>query len=148
MNKNDSERLGSVLEQIGLQPTSDVHTANVVVLNSCSVRQTAEDRIYGTVRELDLIQVKGKNEPVKVWELMGMSDMTMTPKEKESLEVYQQGLELYRKRNWQEAIGYMNQAIQLDPTCHVTEIYTQRAGLYQLNPPPDDWNGVFVMTTK
>jgi len=100
------------------------------------------------VRELDLIQVKGKNEPVKVWELMGMSDMTMTPKEKESLEVYQQGLELYRKRNWQEAIGYMNQAIQLDPTCHVAEIYTQRAGLYQLNPPPDDWNGVFVMTTK
>lgn len=100
------------------------------------------------VRELDLIQVKGKNEPVKVWELLGTSDMTLTPQEKESLEIYQQGLELYRKRNWQEAIGYMNQALQLDPNCHVAEIYSQRAGLYQLNPPPDDWNGVFVMTTK
>ena len=100
------------------------------------------------VRELDLIQVKGKNEPVKVWELLGMSDMTMTPHQKEALDVYQQGLELYRKRNWQEAIGYMNQTLQLDPTCHVADIYSQRAGLYQLNPPPDDWNGVFIMTTK
>jgi len=100
------------------------------------------------VRELDLIQVKGKNEPVKVWELLGLSDHQLTPQEKESLDIYHQGLELYRKRNWEEAIGYMNQAIQLDPTCHVAEIYAQRAGLYQLNPPPDDWNGVFVMTTK
>ena len=100
------------------------------------------------VRELDLIQVKGKNEPVKVWELLGMADMQMTPQEKDALDVYQQGLELYRKRNWQEAIGYMNQALQLDPNCHVAEIYAQRAGLYQLNPPGDDWNGVFVMTTK
>jgi len=100
------------------------------------------------VRELDLIQVKGKNDPVKVWELLGMSDMQMTPQEKDALDVYQQGLELYRKRNWQEAIGYMNQALQLDPNCHVAEIYAQRAGLYQLNPPGDDWNGVFVMTTK
>ena len=64
MNKNDSERLVSVLEQIGLQPTSDVHTANVVVLNSCSVRQTAEDRIYGTVRELDLIRKREKRDVI------------------------------------------------------------------------------------
>jgi adenylate cyclase len=100
------------------------------------------------VRELDLIQVKGKTEPVKVWELLGTSDMPVSDNQKQSLEIYHEGLRLYRERNWQEAIAYFQQAKQLDPTCHVAEIYEERANLYQLNPPPAEWNGVFVMTTK
>ena len=100
------------------------------------------------VRELDLIQVKGKTEPVKVWELLGTSDMPMSDNQKQSLEIYHEGLRLYRERNWQEAIAYFQQAKQLDPTCHVAEIYEERANLYQLNPPTAEWNGVFVMTTK
>jgi adenylate cyclase len=101
-----------------------------------------------TVRELDLIQVKGKTEPVKVWELLGTNDMVMSSYQEQSLEIYHEGLRLYRDRNWQEAIAYFQQAKQLDPACHVAEIYEQRANLYQLNPPPAEWNGVFVMTTK
>jgi adenylate cyclase len=101
-----------------------------------------------TVRELDLIQVKGKSEPVKVWELMGMADMAMTDDQRQSLELYHEGLKLYRARKWEEAVAYFQQARRLDATCHVAEIYEQRANLYQLNPPPADWNGVFVMTTK
>jgi len=100
------------------------------------------------VRELDLIQVKGKTEPVKVWELLGTSDMTMSDNQKQSLEIYHEGLRLYREKSWQEAIAYFQQARQLDPTCHVADIYEQRANLYQINPPPAGWNGVFVMTTK
>jgi len=100
------------------------------------------------VRELDLIQVKGKTEPVKVWELLGTTDMPMSDNQKQSLEIYHEGLRLYRERSWQEAIAYFQQAKQLDPTCHVADIYEQRANLYQINPPPAEWNGVFVMTTK
>jgi adenylate cyclase len=101
-----------------------------------------------TVRELDLIQVKGKTEPIKVFELLGTSDMQMTAEQKEAMEIYSEGLKLYRERKFDEAIAYMNQALQLDPTCRVADVYAQRAALYQLNPPPEDWNGVFVMTTK
>ena len=100
------------------------------------------------VRELDLIQVKGKTDPVKVWELLGTSDTPISDNQKQSLEIYHEGLRLYRERNWQEAIAYFQQAKQLDPICHVAEIYEQRANLYQLNPPPVEWTGVFVMTTK
>ncbi len=100
------------------------------------------------VRELDLIQVKGKTEPIKVYELLGASGMQMTPEQKEAMEMYHEGLQLYRQRKWDEAIAYMNQAYSLDPTCHVAQIYAQRAALYQLNPPPEEWDGVFVMTTK
>ncbi|PIT86367.1 MAG: tRNA (N6-isopentenyl adenosine(37)-C2)-methylthiotransferase MiaB [Candidatus Magasanikbacteria bacterium CG10_big_fil_rev_8_21_14_0_10_43_6] len=46
MNKNDSERMVSLLNAMGLQSTDDVDTADVILMNSCSVRQTAEDRVY------------------------------------------------------------------------------------------------------
>jgi adenylate cyclase len=100
------------------------------------------------VRELDLIQVKGKTEPVKVFELLGPADMQMGDSQRQALELYHEGMQLYRQRKWEEAIAYMQQTYSLDPTCFVAQIYTQRASLYQLNPPPEDWNGVFVMTTK
>ena len=99
-------------------------------------------------RELDMIQVKGKTEPVKVFELLGKMGMQMTENQKQSLELYHEGLKLYRERKWEEAIAYFQQSFSLDETCYVAQIYTQRASLYQINPPPDDWNGVFIMTTK
>ncbi len=99
-------------------------------------------------RELDLIQVKGKTEPVKVYELLGRATMSLSDNQKQSLELYHEGLKLYRERKWEESIAYFNQAFGLDEKCYVAQIYAQRASLYQLNPPPEDWNGVFVMTTK
>jgi hypothetical protein len=42
----------------------------------------------------------------------------------------------------------MQQAYSLDETCYAAQIYSERASLYQLTPPPDDWNGIFVMTAK
>ncbi len=52
MNKNDSERVASLLLGLGLECTDDELEADLVLLNSCSVRQTAEDRIFGKVRKL------------------------------------------------------------------------------------------------
>ncbi len=100
------------------------------------------------VRELDLIQVKGKSEPVKVFALLGPLDMELTEYQRTANEMYHEGLKLYRERKWEEAIAYFNQAIKLDPQCGVASIYTERSQLYQLNPPSDNWNGVFVMTSK
>ena len=100
------------------------------------------------VRELDLIQVKGKTEPVRVYELLGTADMEMTENQRQSLEMYHEGLKYYRSRKWEEAIAYLQQAYSLDETCFVAQIYTERANLYQITPPPAEWNGVFVMTTK
>jgi len=47
MNKNDSERIESILRNMGMQATDQQDDADVILMNSCSVRQTAEDRIYG-----------------------------------------------------------------------------------------------------
>jgi len=53
MNKNDSERIAGLLSGIGMECTDDEKEADLVLLNSCSVRQTAEDRVMGKVRTLN-----------------------------------------------------------------------------------------------
>ena len=68
MNTADSERLGSALEQLGLTATSRPADADVVVLNSCVVRQSAEDKVTGT---LNLTQPLRKKRPDTVLALTG-----------------------------------------------------------------------------
>ena len=55
MNVHDSERMAGLLEQAGYEPTADAADADVVVINTCSVRERAEDKLYtrlGELREL------------------------------------------------------------------------------------------------
>ena len=53
MNRAESERLGSFLEQLDYQPTAVAEEASLVVLNSCVVRQSAENRAIG---KLDVLR--------------------------------------------------------------------------------------------
>ena len=68
MNTADSERLGSALQQLGLAPAARPADADVVVLNSCVVRQSAEDKVTGA---LNLTQPLRKKRPDSVLALTG-----------------------------------------------------------------------------
>lgn len=54
MNTNDSERIRGVLESLGLGEAKEPRGCDVVVMNTCSVRQSAEDRVFGAMRDLAL----------------------------------------------------------------------------------------------
>lgn len=58
MNKNDSERIATLLDGIGFESRSEPKQADLVLINTCSVRQTAEDRVYGQVRELSRLKAQ------------------------------------------------------------------------------------------
>ena len=68
MNKADSERLGAALEQLGLRQVDRASAADVIVLNSCVVRQSAEDKVVGAVTWLQPLK---KNHPERLVALMG-----------------------------------------------------------------------------
>ncbi len=68
MNVADSQRLGSALEHLGYEFTVKVEDADVIVLNTCVVRQSAEDKAYGRLGSLK--PLKSKN-PGLVVNLMG-----------------------------------------------------------------------------
>ncbi len=52
MNKSDSERIGWVLEKIGCQATDKISSADLIIINMCSVRQSAVDRVYGLIEKI------------------------------------------------------------------------------------------------
>ena len=48
MNKNDSERIASLLSSLGFASTEEESIADLILVNTCSVRQSAEDRVFGS----------------------------------------------------------------------------------------------------
>lgn len=60
MNKSDSGRIASLLESSGLKETRKEKEADLVILNTCTVRQSAEDRIYGEIKNLKKLKSKPK----------------------------------------------------------------------------------------
>lgn len=99
-------------------------------------------------REMDLVIVMGKTEPVRIYELIALADEVQTDATKKFLESYHNGLEAYKKRAWKSAIDQFHQALAIRRDDIVSNLYIQRATLFIDVPPPDDWNGVFVMTKK
>lgn len=68
MNKADSERLGSALDQMGFHQVSSADDAQIIVLNSCVVRQNAEDRVSGVLTSMKPLK---EGNPSRVLALMG-----------------------------------------------------------------------------
>jgi tRNA-2-methylthio-N6-dimethylallyladenosine synthase len=66
MNKNDSERIATVVERLGYEQVSSQDDADLIVVNTCSVRQSAEDRVYGQARNWERLKEKNPKLVVAV----------------------------------------------------------------------------------
>lgn len=64
MNAHDSERMAGLLEQAGYEPTDDAGDADVVVINTCSVREHAEDKLYTRLGELRVLAQEHGHNPI------------------------------------------------------------------------------------
>jgi adenylate cyclase len=105
-------------------------------------------------RFLDRIVVKGRSQPVPIFEILGLKE-TIAPETRECARLFADGMEKYLQQDWDGALAAFERAAKCEPRQldEFTEInpsllYLQRCGLMKLNPPARDWDGVFVMTTK
>src|SRR5881409_3243095 len=64
MNVHDSERMAGLLEQAGYEATEDAGDADVVVINTCSVRERAEDKLYTRLGELRQLAAEEGHNPI------------------------------------------------------------------------------------
>ena len=99
-----------------------------------------------TARELDRVRVKGKTEPVTIYELIGYGHLYA--QKQPLIARFSEGLATYKARQWAEAIERFQAVLTLDPHDTPSKIYIERCQLHQETPPPEDWDGVFVMKTK
>jgi len=99
------------------------------------------------VRELDLIYVVGKHEPIRIYELIGHKGHL--GEERLKLEKYfSKGLELYRQQQWKEAAKYFYHYGKGQPEDRTAEVFVGRCKAFVKTPPPEGWDGVFQMTEK
>ncbi|HOO72122.1 MAG TPA: tetratricopeptide repeat protein [Spirochaetota bacterium] len=72
----------------------------------------------------------------------------ITKEKQEMLKYYNLGLAAYKQKKWDDAIKAFEMALKIVPDDGPSKLYLQRSSEYRLNPPGEDWDGVFVMTTK
>lgn len=98
------------------------------------------------VRELDLVAVKGKNLPVKVYEvidLVGKASETQVAVARR----FEGALQLYRAQKFSEAEQIFAELVK-DHRDPPSELYVERCQLFAAAPPPADWDGVWRMKEK
>jgi adenylate cyclase len=101
-------------------------------------------------RELDLIRVKGKSQPVTLYELVAARGTPEgdAPDVEERLEFFAQGRACYRERRWQDAQIVFERLLERWPEDGPARMYLNRCKEYLVAGPEKNWDGVYVMTHK
>ncbi|HWE51203.1 MAG TPA: GAF domain-containing protein [Bryobacteraceae bacterium] len=107
-------------------------------------------KLKGTyrVRDVDVVVVKGKTEPVGVFEVLDYFNEESFPNLADFLGYYRNGISSYRRQDWDKSLAEFNQCLRLRPNDKLSHIYIERSEQMKENPPGDDWNGVWVLKSK
>jgi adenylate cyclase len=132
---NLASRLESACKQYAARILISEHTR-------CKLRGTYR------IREVDFVVVKGKQEPVAVYEVLDYHTEKTFPNLLEAVNYFKGGLAYYRKGQWDKAIDTFHGAIDLNPQDKLPQIYIDRCNQLKADPPGDDWKGVWVMKSK
>jgi len=133
----DAVNLGSRLESITKQ-------YGVYIIVSEFTRAKVPDYVY---RELDKIRVKGKDEPVTIFEPIGQEG-TVDSATLATLEQYHQAAALYHAQKWDEAEAAFTALHEADPDRYLYKVYLERIAEFRANPPGEDWDGVYTFKIK
>lgn len=134
----DSVNLGSRLEGL-----NKIYGTNIIVSEFTYAR--VKNEILG--RELDLVRVKGKDQPVRIYELLARTGQA-TPEQIWLTQEFQTALAEYRKRQWLKAQSIWQRIMERFPQDEPARVYLERCQILRNNPPADDWDGVYSVTIK
>jgi adenylate cyclase len=94
-------------------------------------------------RELDVVRVKGKEQAVRVHELLACSGAALADPQRDALALYAAALQAYRQLRWDDALALFEQALAAWPDDGPSRTMAQRCRAYRLTPPPEPWDGAF-----
>lgn len=113
------------------------------------INETTNTDVKGKfiTREIDRVKVKGKNVPVAIFELMSEAKQG-TPETLSYLEDFRVGYEFYLAKDFQNALTAFEKTLTLKNDDPVAKLYAKRCQEFIDDPPPADWDGVYIMKTK
>jgi adenylate cyclase len=132
----DTVMLASLLEEVN----KEYGTRILLSEETC---QRVKDQMV--VRELDLVMVSGRAQPLAIYELVG-------PYSRQGpldwLDAFAQGLKAYRNRKFDEASQAFRKVLHLKPGDRPAQVFLKRCLAFAKAPPPPDWQGVFVLESQ
>lgn len=131
----DAVNLASRLEGL----TKEYKTALIV---SEETQKVTKNFFY--FREIDRVTVKGKSEPVKIFE----PARKLNANQKKAWRIYNNGMSRFLKRQWDESGKLFMQALDILKEDFLSERYLSAIKEFKINPPGDDWDGTTTMTHK
>lgn len=134
----DSVNLGARLE--GITKQYGVR----IIISEFTKAQIGDDEFV--TREVDWVRVKGKLEPVKIYELV--AEGSRQGEQGELMNRFDKGFHLYHECDFVGAKKAFEHALEIKEDDFVSKLYIDRCNDYIAEPPASDWDGVFVMTTK
>ncbi|HYC38799.1 MAG TPA: GAF domain-containing protein [Usitatibacter sp.] len=99
-------------------------------------------------REIDLVVVKGKTQPVAIHEVLDYHGEESYPHLVDAIGEFRDGLAKYRARAFGPAARLFNKVLALNPGDKAARLYVERCAALEADPPADDWTGVWVMESK
>ena len=135
----DAVNLSSRLE--GLNKDYGTH----IIVNESTYNAVKDSNFI--FRELDLIRVKGKFQPVTIYELVGRGS-DASAETSELLARFVAARTLFQARRWQEAQQAFQSILESNPTDGPSRTYWKRCQEYLFDEPPLNWDGVFTMDHK
>ncbi len=135
----DHVNLGSRLE--GLNKLYDTE-----ILISETTAAAVGDKF--TMREIDTVRVVGRDQPLRVFELLGLAEAGLPAQQERAHRDYAAGLAAYREAFWDEALGLFQTSLTSWPEDGPSRTMIERCLIYQHAPPPETWGGVFDAQEK
>jgi adenylate cyclase len=107
-------------------------------------------KLKGTyrAREIDRVVVKGKTEPVGVYQILDYHTDETYPNLRDALSAFRDGISSYRAQEWGRSIEAFTETLGLNPSDKLAAHYIERCELMKQNPPGDAWDGVWIMKSK
>jgi adenylate cyclase len=115
-----------------------------IVVGEATVAAEPQDFVY---RLLDRVAVKGRAEPLTCYEVLARAG-ALDPAAERRLARYHEAIALYRDRRWDEALHLLEELDREAPGDGPVGLYRRRAAALRADPPPADWDGVFVAESK
>ena len=126
-----------------LEGTNKAYGTTVIVAEE--TYRLAQDVVEA--RELDVVVVVGKSEPVRIFELLGAAGSVASGM-LEVRDLYAKGLAAYRQRDWDAAEERFKECLRLDPDDGPSRTFLERVAIFRAVAPASDWNAVYRLSEK
>lgn len=149
-NIGSSKRMEFTAIGDGVNLTSRIESATKLygcsIIISENTYKLCQETLW--VRELDYVCVKGKRQPVRLYEVLGVRSQPLSPQQQQQLQLYAKGRELYQQRQFALAIDTFSTLLRQTPDDQATRLYITRCQHLQQQPPEHNWDGSWQLQEK